>query len=113
VISQWVENTLNKLEQKGVARSQMIIDPGIGFGKTAAQSLTLIKNAAQLKKHEVDILIGHSRKSFLSQFTKGEPELRDSATLAVSSFLMTQKIDYLRVHDVEAHAMLQRIHGQL
>jgi len=87
------------LETAGIARSRIIFDPGIGFGKTAAQSLTLLQHISALRACGVPLLIGHSRKSFLT----GD---RDTATLAISKQLIAQGIDYLRVHDVAAHRAL-------
>ena len=112
-VMRWAEQSIAKWEQAGIERSQLILDPGIGFGKTVEQSLMLIKNIATFQRTGIALLVGHSRKSFLSQFTDGKPELRDAATMAISSYLMAQNVDYLRVHDIEAHAMLKRISDML
>lgn len=85
------------MECKGIAPERLIFDPGIGFGKTAEQSLALIEHAEELVKNGGRWLIGHSRKSFI----KGGD--RDVATLAYSRELVAQAVDYLRVHDVAGH----------
>lgn len=66
-VYRWLEARLNLLEKDGIARSRVIIDPGIGFGKNAAQSWDLVNNIAAFKKLGAEILVGHSRKSFLSE----------------------------------------------
>lgn len=114
-VMQWAEKKLSELENKGIARSRIIIDIGIGYGKTAEQSLELIKKINLFKKLNVRLLIGHSRKSFLGQFTDKLSSERDIETLAISSYLAEQSVDYLRVHHIETHArflkVMQAIHA--
>ena len=81
----------------------MILDPGIGFGKSSYQSLALIKAAKQIKKIGCSIFFGHSRKSYLSAFCKSSSVERDLETIAVSDYLNECDIDYLRVHNVKDH----------
>ena len=102
VLIDFAEKRIAGLEKEGIQRQRIIFDPGIGFGKTAKQSLQIIREVAQLKALNVPILIGHSRKSCLSEY--GDD--RDAATLEVSQFLVAQGVDYLRVHDVAAHRKL-------
>ena len=87
----------------------IIIDVGIGFGKTAQQSLSIIKNISRIKSLGAEIMVGHSRKSFLSLFCHKPAKERDPETLVISSYLIGQKVDYLRVHDVRSHASLLKI----
>lgn len=98
----WGRARIATLEAAGISRDRIIFDPGIGFGKTAKQSRTLIDNIAAFKALGVPLLVGHSRKSFLG----ASPEERDEKTLEVSRFLAAQGVDYLRVHDVLAHKSL-------
>jgi 2-amino-4-hydroxy-6-hydroxymethyldihydropteridine diphosphokinase/dihydropteroate synthase len=102
-VYQWAEQRLSELEKKGITRDRLIFDPGIGYGKTADQSLEIIKNIAEFTKLGIRLLVGHSRKSFLASFTTQPPEKRDLETLVTSLYLANQNIDYLRVHDVETH----------
>lgn len=99
----WGRNKIRMLEDKGINRDKIIFDPGIGFGKTAEQSLELVRSAAQFKKLGVEIMYGHSRKSFLSLFTDKPAIDRDEETYKVSVFLASQGIAYLRVHDVRGN----------
>jgi dihydropteroate synthase len=109
----WAQQALAKAEKQGVKRSQIVLDPGIGFGKTAEQSLALIKHIARLKALGARVLVGHSRKSFLALFTDKPATARDPETLAVSVYLAAQPVDYLRVHDVKSHAAMLRIRERL
>jgi len=104
LVYQWAENRLDELEKTGIARDRLIFDPGIGYGKTAEQSLEIIKNIAVFHQLGVRLLVGHSRKSFLTQFTAQPAAERDLETLVVSLYLANQSVDYLRVHDVATHA---------
>ncbi len=93
------------LEQSGIARTRLLFDPGIGFGKTPEQSIEILKRAEEFAVLGVPVFIGHSRKSFL-----GQPENRDAATLAVSRTLAAKGVDYLRVHNVKLHrSMLEEM----
>jgi dihydropteroate synthase len=103
-INHFFNSQLAMLEHMGISRDRMILDPGIGFGKTAEQSMELLRRVEEFTSHNLPILIGHSRKSFLKQFTTAPAEERDPATLVVSLFLAGQKIDYLRVHNVAMHS---------
>ena len=102
-INDWATRTIDRLLQAGFKQGDIIIDPGIGFGKSAYQSRHLIHCAERIKQHGCQVLVGHSRKSFMTSFCTLEPYHRDLETVAVSSFLHTQGIDFLRVHDVQQH----------
>lgn len=99
-VYQWGAEKIQQLEQAGISRDNIIVDPGIGFGKTAEQSLQLIKHANIFKQLGVRVLIGHSRKSFLSKLTPAIAKDRDIETAAISIQLANQAIDILRVHNV-------------
>lgn len=106
-INRWAAQKLADLKKKGIARERIILDPGIGFGKTPQQSLEILLRAEELKQHRLPVLIGHSRKSFLKLVTEKDPVDRDEATLGFSAFLMKAGVDYLRVHNVSRHVTLR------
>lgn len=106
-IGQWASQKIADLKKRGIAKDRIILDPGIGFGKTPQQSLEILLRVEELKIHRLPILIGHSRKSFLSLFTEKTAEDRDEATLGFSAFLMNADVDYLRVHNVSRHVTLR------
>lgn len=103
-VFEWAEKRLNDLTQQGINHDRIIFDVGIGFGKNAEQCLELIKNIHQFRELGTRLLIGHSRKIFLGQFTAKEFAERDIETTVLSLFLASQSVDYLRVHNVEMHA---------
>ena len=86
--------------------ARLIYDPGIGFGKTAGQSLTLMHGAAVLVGSGGRWLFGHSRKSFLKLFTHAEAAHRDDLTLAFSAGLADAGVHIVRVHAVGRHVRL-------
>jgi dihydropteroate synthase len=85
----------------GIARELIVIDPGIGFAKTAPQSVELLRRLPELGVLRCPILVGVSRKSFLG-FLTGEQNARRrlSASLAAGLFALSRGAAILRVHDV-------------
>lgn len=96
------EERIALLEKRGIAREKIIFDVGLGFGKGAEHSFDLVKNIRQFQALQTRLLVGHSRKSFLSLFTDKAPAERDLETAILSLHLARNGVDYLRVHDVEA-----------
>ncbi len=91
------------IREKGVDVSRVIIDPGIGFGKTLQHNLSILKNIAKFSSLELPVLLGHSRKRFLGDITGVEHEEdRDLASAVVSALCCTKCIAIVRVHNVAA-----------
>ncbi|MBW1750874.1 MAG: dihydropteroate synthase [Deltaproteobacteria bacterium] len=97
------------MEAQGINPGRIIIDPGIGFGKTLDHNLTLLKNIQKLKKLGHSVLIGHSRKSFFDKLLRIPVEKRDCPSAIVSAFCAKQEADILRVHDVEKTVVAVRL----
>ena len=90
--------------EKGVDAGNIILDPGIGFGKTLDDNYRIIKGIPELKKNSSPILIGLSRKSLIGKlYTKEEDRL--AATIALNSVAIYSGADIIRVHDVKAHSL--------
>lgn len=87
---------------RGIKKENIIIDPGIGFGKTRKDNFEILKRWQELKGIGCPVLIGVSRKSLLNM-PKSTNEEKDIYTLALDSILISQKVDYLRVHNVKLH----------
>lgn len=102
-VREWAIAQIARIEKYGIERTRIILDPGVGFGKSALQSLELLMNTKRLMDLGCALLIGHSRKSFLKLFTQAPVAQRDELTLAFSALLAGQGVDYLRVHNVKAH----------
>jgi dihydropteroate synthase len=99
---EWTHNILRKIIDCGFPAEQLIIDPGIGFGKTGAQCFKIVRCLQQIKdKTKAPLFIGHSRKSFLALNSEQPAYLRDLETHVLTSLIcQNNAIDYLRVHDV-------------
>ena len=91
------------LESKNIAKNRIIFDVGIGFGKTAEQSVELIERIEEFRALGVPLYVGHSRKSFMKLYTDAPAIQRDELTLKFSEQLAAKKVDYLRVHNVKLH----------
>jgi dihydropteroate synthase len=92
---------LAQAEEAGIDRARIILDPGLGFAKTPAQSLALLRGLPALAALGLPILVGASRKGFLGVYG-GEPDAqrRGPASLAAALFAAAQGASILRVHDV-------------
>lgn len=99
----WAKERIQSLEQVGIAKERLIFDPGIGFGKTAAQSWEILRRADEFKVLGCEILIGHSRKSFLNQVTGRSFGDRDALSSQISAHLAKKGMDYIRVHNIATH----------
>ncbi len=95
----WARTQLARLQEHGISLDRVIFDPGIGFGKTAAQSWALVRSIERFYELPVRLLAGHSRKSFIQYLHAGEAADRDAETLGLSLNLATRGVDILRVHD--------------
>jgi len=73
-IRQFLSDAVNDAERKGIGRSHLIIDPGIGFGKTLQQNLTLLNNLHEFRSLDTPILVGPSRKAFIRNLLKDKTE---------------------------------------
>ena len=102
-LQNWLEEKLEILDKNHITWDRVFFDPGIGFGKDAFQSLRILKNLKAFQNCPVRILIGHSRKSFMKNFSPREAKLRDPETLGISFGLIQKGVDVLRVHNPEIH----------
>ncbi len=97
----------------GILKKNIVLDPGIGFGKTLQHNLALLRNIKQLKSLGYPILIGASRKTMIGEILNAKVDNRLYGSLAIAQFAYTQGADYLRVHDVKATADVLKITKQL
>jgi 2-amino-4-hydroxy-6-hydroxymethyldihydropteridine diphosphokinase/dihydropteroate synthase len=103
VIIEWGKYFIERLLKLGFSLESIILDPGIGFGKSAYQNIELLRYAAELKHLGALVMIGHSRKSYIQTFSsEANASERDIETIALS-LALKDKIDFLRVHNVKDH----------
>lgn len=108
-IIKWAKEKISYLEKRGVKKSQLIFDVGIGFGKNSLQSIRILKNIDEFRVLELPLYVGHSKKSFLEaiDFSEIAESLdRSEKTLIISNYLIKKNIDFIRVHDVEKNKFL-------
>ncbi len=103
-ILKWAADKRVQFESRGISCDRMILDPGIGFGKLPEQSLEILRRLNELKDLGLRLLIGHSRKSFLTLVTNEPAIRRDLETHVISANLISRGVDYLRIHDVKGCA---------
>ena len=94
-----LEAALHRTRQAGVEKHQIVIDPGLGFGKRREQNSEIIANLGLLKVFDVPILVGPSRKSFLK---KEQQDLTEFATAGAVAASILNGAHIVRVHDVKA-----------
>ena len=99
-ITNYLNGSIHKAMQAGVKKESMVVDPGIGFGKTFTDNYKIICNLAELKILGLPILIGPSRKSFIGKITGDEPSERIAGTAASVAAAIMKGCHIVRVHDV-------------
>jgi len=104
-----LEAALERAEAAGVAREAIVVDPGIGFGKTPEQSLALLHDLASLRVLRSPILLGTSRKSTIGRVLDLPPGERLEGTLATTALGVAAGVDIVRVHDVAANVRAARV----
>ena len=100
-IYDFFEEKIKSLRRVGINHNNIILDPGIGFGKNLKHNITLIKNISIYHSLGLPILLGISRKKFIKELSgDNDSLLRIGGTLGSSIFAMMQGIQFLRIHDV-------------
>ena len=100
-VSDYLAKRIKACEAAGIARSQIAIDPGIGFGKTVDHNIQIIKQIERLHEHGCAIVLGVSRKRFIGLITDTKnPQGRLPGSLAAAVYARTKGVQIFRVHDV-------------
>lgn len=102
-IIRFLEERIAAAVAAGIDRNQIIIDPGIGFGKTVTHNLRLIRDLDAFAVLERPILLGASRKRFIGTILDAPLENREIGTAVANAFAVAAGAHILRVHDVEVH----------
>jgi dihydropteroate synthase len=101
--------SLEIASQAGIARGQIVLDPGIGFGKTPEQSIICIAQFAAFKKFGLPLLLGASRKRFIASVSPSEPAERIGGSLAAHLFGIENGAAIIRAHDVQETVQALRV----
>jgi dihydropteroate synthase len=102
-VNEFFGERLGKLEKHGISGDRIILDPGIGFGKNIEHNLQLLRELESLTRWDRPLMLGVSRKSFISEATgtKGVEE-RLAGSLACAALAVREGVSIIRTHDVEA-----------
>jgi dihydropteroate synthase len=96
-------------ETRGILRERIIIDPGLGFGKTPEQNLQIMRRLGEFRALRLPLLVGASRKSFIGLPLGLPPHERDEGTAATTALAIAAGADIVRVHNVKMNVRAARI----
>ncbi len=102
-VERFFERSLRLAARAGIPFGRILLDPGLGFGKTPEQNYACIWNLDRFRSLGAPLLVGLSRKSFIGRIVGGAPEERLVGTLAADMIALMRGASVLRVHDVAAH----------
>jgi dihydropteroate synthase len=108
-VSDFFEERVKKATSLGLKRENIILDVGIGFGKSLEHNLILIRNMIHFKKFGCQILIGASRKSMIDKIIPTPTEERLSGTLAIHLKAVDNGANIIRCHDVKEHVQAFKV----
>ncbi|MFG1191395.1 dihydropteroate synthase [Xanthobacter flavus] len=103
------ERVLEIADRAGVKREKLVLDPGIGFGKSFPQNLAAIRRLPELRVLGLPILLGTSRKSLIGKVIQTTPQERVPGTIASNVIAIMDGVEIIRVHDVAAHVQAARV----
>jgi len=106
-IGKFFERSLEIATKAGIPHDLLVLDPGIGFGKTAEQSMTALARLQELRRFGLPLLVGASRKRFISTVTPSEPTERIGGSIAAHLLAVQNGARIIRTHDV--HETVQAI----
>ncbi len=112
-VERFFERSLALAARAGVAYSRILIDPGVGFGKTPNQNHACIWNLDRFRRFGRPVLIGLSRKSLIGRIAGGGPEQRLLGTLAADAIALARGASVIRVHDVRENRIALDIFKRL
>ena len=109
LFSREMEESLTIAQQAGINRDRIILDPGIGFGKTYEQNLILMRNLSRMKKWKLPVLLGTSRKSMIGIALGLPVNEREEGTMATTVIGRTAGVSLFRVHNVKGNVRALRM----
>jgi dihydropteroate synthase len=112
-VTAFFSRSLEIAERAGIAREKIVLDPGIGFGKTPEQSITCIARLAEFKKFALPLLVGASRKRFINAVTPSSPDERLGGSIASHLEAVKNGAAIVRAHDVAETVQALRVAGAI
>ena len=100
-VADYLDARIRELEQRGMSRNSLAVDPGIGFGKTLEHNIRLIAHLDELARLRRPVVVGLSRKSFIGKITGREVQDRLPGSLAAMAYVIQRGAHVIRVHDVK------------
>jgi dihydropteroate synthase len=108
-VDAFFEERLRRAEGCGMSREQIILDPGIGFGKAVRHNLELLARLSRFRLHQRPLLLGVSRKSFIGKLVGGEVHERVPGSIACGLWAVLNGAQLIRTHDVAATVQAVRM----
>lgn len=108
-IKAFFEERIAFCQSRGVQSSNILLDPGIGFGKTLQHNLELLAGLDEFRSLGLPLVLGASRKSFINLLCPSSPDQRLAGTLAAAAWGIMKGAAVLRVHDVAEHAQFLKV----
>jgi len=108
-VNDFFSRSLDIAVSAGIARECIVLDPGIGFGKTPEQSITCIARLAEFKRFGLPMLVGASRKRFISTVTPSTPDERIGGSISAHLLAVENGAAIIRVHDVAETVQALRV----
>lgn len=99
-VTAYLAAALKRAEEAGIERTRLLVDPGIGFGKTVAHNLEILRRLRELESLGAPVVVGPSRKRFIGEATDAPPGERLEGTIAACVLAAANGANVLRVHDV-------------
>jgi dihydropteroate synthase len=108
-IAEFFSRSIEIATKAGISREHIALDPGIGFGKTQEQSMTVLAHLAQLNTFELPLLVGASRKRFIATVSPSEPDQRLGGSIAAHLIATKAGARIIRTHDVRETVQALRV----
>jgi dihydropteroate synthase len=108
-IAAFFERSLEIAAKAGISADRIVLDPGIGFGKTQEQSMTVLARFGELRRFGLPLLVGASRKRFISSVVPSEPQQRIGGSIAAHLIAVKGGARIVRTHDVAETVQALRV----
>jgi dihydropteroate synthase len=112
-MAEFFARSLDIAAKAGISPDRIVLDPGIGFGKTPEQSMTALARLAELQSFGLPLLVGASRKRFISTVTPSEPQQRLGGSIAAHLLAARNGARIIRAHDVAETAQALRVEAAI